>query len=173
MGVMGALAEPSYCPSAQSLIFKPIQKMESGHTRPCTASLAFPCPTHGPAVLMGAAKPGRAEGEEWLCWRHHPCALPTDLLQVLLPLVLALAALHGGPAPPPPADAQPEEPGLQLRGTGPGAGPGRVLGELPRGERSSARRSQTRLGTFFLRTDGEKTKILHSCLHLLVFLFLH
>lgn len=43
-------------------------------------------------------------------------ALPTDLLQVFLPLVLALAALHGGPAPPPPIDAQPEEPGLQLRG---------------------------------------------------------
>lgn len=57
MGVMGALAEPSYCPSAQSLIFKPIQKMEAGHTRPSTASLAFPCPTHGSTVLMGAAKP--------------------------------------------------------------------------------------------------------------------
>lgn len=44
-----------------------------------------------------------------------PSALPLDLLQVLLPLVLALAALHGAPAAPPPADAQPEEPGLQLK----------------------------------------------------------
>ncbi|XP_075288166.1 cytoplasmic polyadenylation element-binding protein 1 isoform X3 [Opisthocomus hoazin] len=39
-----------------------------------------------------------------------------DLLQVLLSLLLALAALHGGPASPPPADAQPEEQRLQLRG---------------------------------------------------------
>lgn len=104
-------------------------------------------------------------------------ALPTDLLQVLLPLVLALAALHGGPAPPPPADAQPEEPGLQLRGRrGTGLAWAESWENLPQGERSSACRSQAQLGTFFLRTDGEKkktTKILHSCLHLLVFLFLH
>lgn len=42
MGVMGTLAEPSYFPSAQSLIFKPIQKMEAGQNKPSTVSLAFP-----------------------------------------------------------------------------------------------------------------------------------
>lgn len=38
----------------------------------------------------------------------------TGLLQVLLPLLLALAALHGHPEQPPAAHAQPEEPRLQL-----------------------------------------------------------
>lgn len=42
-----------------------------------------------------------------VCW-------PTGLLQVLLPLLLALAALHGHPEQPPAPHAQPEEPGLQL-----------------------------------------------------------
>lgn len=32
-GVMQALAEPSCCPCAQALIFKPAQKMEAGHNR--------------------------------------------------------------------------------------------------------------------------------------------
>lgn len=79
------------------------------------------------ALLAWAAKPGR-EGM-LLCRRavvrlpcletpapwHCPSALPADLLQVLLSLLLALAALHGGPASPPPADAQPEEQRLQLK----------------------------------------------------------
>lgn len=43
----------------------------------------------------------------------------TGLLQVLLPLLLALAALHGHLEQPPAPHAQPEEQGLQLerRGT--------------------------------------------------------
>lgn len=40
-----------------------------------------------------------------------PCP---GVLQVLLPELLALAAQHGGPAPPQPADAEPEEPRGQL-----------------------------------------------------------
>lgn len=41
--------------------------------------------------------------------------LPTPgVLQVLLPELLALAAQHGGPAPPQPPDAEPEEPRFQL-----------------------------------------------------------
>ncbi|KAB1257230.1 Cytoplasmic polyadenylation element-binding protein 1 [Camelus dromedarius] len=36
------------------------------------------------------------------------------VLQVLLPELLALAAQHGGPAPPQPPDAEPEEPRFQL-----------------------------------------------------------
>lgn len=39
---------------------------------------------------------------------------PSGLLQVLLPLMLALAALHGHPEQPPAPHAQPEEPRLQL-----------------------------------------------------------
>lgn len=64
------------------------------------------------AVLAAGAQRGLRAPPDWCCF---PSALPSDLLQVLLPLLLALAALHGGPASPPPADAQPEERGLQLK----------------------------------------------------------
>lgn len=124
MGVMGALAEPSCCPSAQALTFKPVQKTEAGPNRPCTASLAFPLSSPRIHCAGGGSRQAGREGWSGSAGvplllempQRCPCALPADLLQVLLPLVLALAALHGGPAPPPPADAQPEEPRLQLRG---------------------------------------------------------
>ena len=79
------------------------------------------------ALLSWAAKPGRGRMPlprqadvrspclESPAPRRCPSALPADLLQVLLSLLLALAALHGGPASPPPADAQPEEQRLQLK----------------------------------------------------------
>lgn len=40
----------------------------------------------------------------------------SGVLQILLPELLALAAQHGGPAPPQPPDAEPEEPRRQLEG---------------------------------------------------------
>lgn len=43
-----------------------------------------------------------------------PVSTSAGLLQVLLSFLLALATFHGGPASPPPADAQPEEQRLQL-----------------------------------------------------------
>lgn len=47
-------------------------------------------------------------------WHPPFCSLNPGLLQILLPELLALAAQHGGPAPPQPPDAEPEEPRFQL-----------------------------------------------------------
>lgn len=73
MGVMGALTEPSCCPSAQALTFKPVQKTEAGPNRPCTASLAFPLSSPRIHCAGGGSRQGGRGGAALLvslcCWR--------------------------------------------------------------------------------------------------------
>lgn len=124
--------------SAQILIFffqtflkgtaKPGTTAQHALRQHCWNSLPPASKIRCAGVGSWAAKPGRG-WEMPLSWqasvplpcletpapRRCPSALPADLLQVLLSLLLALAALHGGLASPPPADAQPEEQRLQLK----------------------------------------------------------
>lgn len=81
---------------------------------------------------------------ELLARSVDPCdtaTLTPGLLQVLLPLLLALAALHGHLEQPPAPHAQPEEQGLQLERTDPNPPKGQRRSPLCSGARLPAKES--------------------------------
>lgn len=74
------------------------------------------------------------------------------VLQILLPELLALAAQHGGPAPPQPPDAEPEEPRCQLEGL---AGPGGLWRPRLAGQQLPAASCPWRPGSWLPKDKGK------------------